>query len=269
MTSPTPTILLNNIRSPSAVDGVPQSSHFGVYQQTTVGTGDVSIRTLVPAAISAAPYRKALIAKLFFRQILALTDSPSTSFNDLMTTVALYFSLNTGAAEREAESAVAFIRSNFFLIPNLQGVGFLDSSGKPISVLDSDNRPADLTYFTFRSVVTAADIDDRAPQISLSLEFSLRLPQTFHTPSPLSPPSTPLASAAVPPPETPPRSASQLSFELDSYDDDALKNLDPAALLQLLSDARLALTPRKLDQSAPFLSFPRPRVPVSRHHPLV
>ena len=87
-----------------------------------------------------------------------------------MTTVALYFPLNTDTAKREAKSAVAFIRSNFFLIPNLQGVGFLDSSGKPIAVLDSDNRPVDLTYFTFRSVVTAADIDDRAPQISLSLD---------------------------------------------------------------------------------------------------
>ena len=120
MTFPTSTTLLDNIRSPSAVDGVPQSSHFGVYQQTAVGTGDVSIRTLVPAAISAAPYRNALIAKLLFRQILALTHLPSTSFNDLMTTVAFYFSLNTGAvlsnvafyfsintgsAEKEADSA--------------------------------------------------------------------------------------------------------------------------------------------------------------------
>ena len=120
MTFPTPTTLLNNIRSPSVVDGVPQSSHFGVYQQTAVGTGDVSIRTLVPAAISAAPYRNALIAKLFFRQIFALTHFPSTSFNDLMTTVALYvslntgavlfnvasyFSINTGSAEKEADSA--------------------------------------------------------------------------------------------------------------------------------------------------------------------
>ena len=59
-----------------------------------------------------------------------------------------------------------------FLVPNLQGVGFFDSSGKLLDVSDLDNRPADLTYFTFRSVVTAADIDDRAPHTLLSLEFS-------------------------------------------------------------------------------------------------
>ena len=43
-------------------------------------------------------------------------------------------------------------------------------------VTDPDNRPVDLTYFTFRSVVNAADIDNHAPDTSLSLEFSLRLP---------------------------------------------------------------------------------------------
>ena len=103
------------MHTPSAVDGVPESSHFGVYQQMDVDTGDVSIRTLVPAAISTVQYRKALIANLFFRQILALTDTPYTSFNDLMTTVALYVLLNTGAAERGAESTVGIIRFNFFI----------------------------------------------------------------------------------------------------------------------------------------------------------
>ena len=67
MTSITQTTLLSNIHTPSTVDGVQESSHLGVYQQTDVGAGDVSIRTLTPAAISAAPYRKALIAKIFFR----------------------------------------------------------------------------------------------------------------------------------------------------------------------------------------------------------
>ena len=250
MTSITPTTLLNNIHTPSAVDGVLESSHFGVYKQTAVGAGYVSIRTLIPAAISASSYRKALISKIFFRQILALTDNPSTSFNDLMTTVALYFPLNTGAAEREAESAVTFIRSNFLHVSNLQGVGFFDSSGQPITVPDPDNCPKDLTYFTFRSVVNTADIDNRAPDKSLSLEFSLHLPQTVHTLPPSSgflttqTVATPLALAitqsAV---STLPRLASQLSFELDSYTDDSLKNLDPAFMLELLSDARLAPTP--------------------------
>ena len=80
---------LYNIHVISTVNDGLASSYFGVYQQTTVGSGDGSIRTLIPAAISAAPYRKALIAKLFFRQILVLADTPSASFSDLMTAVAL------------------------------------------------------------------------------------------------------------------------------------------------------------------------------------
>ena len=44
---------------------------------------------------------------------------------------------------------------------------------------ESAHRPADLTYFTLRSVVSAASIDSRAPDKVLSLEFSLRLPETL------------------------------------------------------------------------------------------
>ena len=44
-----------------------ESNGFGVYQLTPVGASDATIRTFVPVSISALPYRKALIAKLFFR----------------------------------------------------------------------------------------------------------------------------------------------------------------------------------------------------------
>ena len=55
----------NNYLSPIASTGGPRTSHFGIYQQTSIGTDDVTIRPLVPAAISAEPYCKAPIAKLF------------------------------------------------------------------------------------------------------------------------------------------------------------------------------------------------------------
>ena len=45
---------------------------FGVYQLTTVGASTATIRTLVPVSISAPPYRKALIAKLFLNKSLAM-----------------------------------------------------------------------------------------------------------------------------------------------------------------------------------------------------
>ena len=74
----------HNYSSLTDFTGGPSTSHFGVYQQTSVGTGDVTIRTLIPVAISAEPYRKALIAKLFFRQILPLADATYVSFSDLI-----------------------------------------------------------------------------------------------------------------------------------------------------------------------------------------
>ena len=67
----------------------------------------------------------------------------------------------------------------FFRVTNLQGVGLADTSGKPIKVPDHTQRPAEIAYFTFRSVVSAIVVDKRAPDKLLSLEFSLRLPQSF------------------------------------------------------------------------------------------
>ena len=78
---------------------------FGVYQQTPVGLSELSIRTLVPDNISADPYCKALISKLFFHQIPSLTDFPSVFFNDLLAIVAAYFDVYTESAEREGEAA--------------------------------------------------------------------------------------------------------------------------------------------------------------------
>ena len=88
-------------------------ANFGVYMQTPVGLSELSIRTLVPVPISAEPYRKALIVKLFFHQILSLTDSPSFSVNDLMATVAVNFDINTGSTEREMEAATQSISRSF------------------------------------------------------------------------------------------------------------------------------------------------------------
>ena len=45
--------------------------------------------------------------------------------------------------------------------------------------MDTDQQPVDLAYFIFRSVVSNVATDDRIPDKYLSLEFSLRLPQTL------------------------------------------------------------------------------------------
>ena len=74
MNSNDPTTLTNNALSLSNGINGPTSFHIDVYQQTKIGSSEVSIRTLVPASISAEPYRKALITKFFcFRKILTLS----------------------------------------------------------------------------------------------------------------------------------------------------------------------------------------------------
>ena len=100
--------------APSAVlSGGSAASTFDIYQQTVVGLSDLLIRTLVPDPISAEPYRKALIANFFFQTILSLADSPSIELNDLISTVASYFSFSTGSAERDADTAAQSISRPF------------------------------------------------------------------------------------------------------------------------------------------------------------
>ena len=142
-----------NVSPSSATSRATISSNFGVYQQTSIGSSDISIHTLVPDAISAEPYCQALIAKLFFYQIMTLSDTSSVSFSDLMSTVSSYFGLNTGSAKREAEFTIISIHNAFFLVSNPQGVGFWDVSVKSLTIPDLARHPADLTYFTFLSVV--------------------------------------------------------------------------------------------------------------------
>ena len=71
--------------------------------------------------------------------------------------------MNTTMAEREAEAATITIRDFIFCVDNMSGVGFLDSTGKFITITDPDNRPRDVSYFTFRSSLNPHTVDPRAP----------------------------------------------------------------------------------------------------------
>ena len=154
----------------SAVNSV---SFFGKYQDAAV-VCELTIRTIVPSNISSEPYRKVMVAILFFLRIISLSSSPSITINDLTATMAAYFSIPTGSAEREAKRIIDSIHHAFFDVVNLQGIGFLDSSGRSIMV--SDNRATDITFVSFRSTLLANAIDPQFHSITLSLYFSLRLP---------------------------------------------------------------------------------------------
>ena len=108
-----------NASPSSATSRTTVSSNFGVYQQISIGSSDISTHTLVPDAISAESDRKALIVKLFFRKIINLSDTPSVFFSDLMSIVASYFGFNTGSAERETETTIIDIRNAFGIVSNM------------------------------------------------------------------------------------------------------------------------------------------------------
>ena len=147
----------------------------------------------------------------------------------------------TGSAEREAERIVESVCHVFFIVGNLQGIGFLDSSGKPIGV--SDTRAADIKFFYFRSTVLARTIDQRFLTTVLLLYFSLRLPQSIT--STASPPAPTLTSGIRTPPGTPkttmvqtPASRSISAFALDNATDDELNSMDATQLRQFILTAR-------------------------------
>ena len=98
-----------------------------MYQQTLIGSNEILIHTLVPDNISTKSYRKVLIAKLFFRQIISLSDISSVSVSDIMSTVASYFGLNTECIEREVEPLLSLI-AMFFMFPICRLSNFLTFS---------------------------------------------------------------------------------------------------------------------------------------------
>ena len=108
------TTTTNNLSAYTATSSSINSvSLFGTYQDTAVGC-ELTIRTIVPPNISAEPYRKAMVAILFFRRIISLTSSPSITISELTATVTAYFAMSNCSAEREAERIVESIQHAFF-----------------------------------------------------------------------------------------------------------------------------------------------------------
>ena len=116
------------------------------------------------------PLTHSLIARplslSFFRQILGYADSLFISISDLFSTVTSYFDMSTAIS----------IRDSIFCVDNMAGVGFLDSTGKSVTINYSDNHPRDVPSFTFLSYLKPNAVDDRAPHAVHQFEFSLRLP---------------------------------------------------------------------------------------------
>ena len=88
-----------------------------------------------------------------------------------MTIYTSYFDINTEFAKREAESATVLIKKAVFQVPHMQGICLNFYFEYTIKVTNPDNSSADLTYFTFRSIVFVDAVDNCTPTYSLSLKF--------------------------------------------------------------------------------------------------
>ena len=97
---------------------------FGSFQLLKIGSSDGTIR--VPSAIPMLekPYRKSMVADLFFRKVKALAVDSAFSSADLVTTIATYFDFNSISAEIEAATAAERIRAAVFQVEYLTGLGF-------------------------------------------------------------------------------------------------------------------------------------------------
>ena len=58
----------------------------------------------------------------------------------------------------------------------MSGTGFLDSTGKSVTINDPENRLHDVSYFIFCSSLNPHTVDPWAPNAVRQFEFSLRLP---------------------------------------------------------------------------------------------
>ena len=104
-------------------------------------------------------YRKTMIAILYFYRILTLFHSSSVFFSHLTAIVASCFDINTGVCG-------TWIRTNSWVHPprlnnvtNLQGIRFLNSSDRPVSISGLDISQVYITLWNFRSSTTASDLD--------------------------------------------------------------------------------------------------------------
>ena len=83
--------------------------------------------------------------------------------------------MSTAMAEREVDAASTSIRDSISSVANMSGLGFLDSTGKSLTISDPDNRSCDVSYFTFRSSLNRNNVDHCALNAVNQFEFSSRL----------------------------------------------------------------------------------------------
>ena len=103
--------------------------------------------------------------------------------------------------------------------------------------MDLVSRKADITFFTFRSAVTASDIDQRFLSITPLLELSLRLLPSFNSNDPVPAQDFP-SDILILPVASPSTSDASLNFVLENVTDDVFTEMNATQLRRIIIDAR-------------------------------
>ena len=130
-------------------------------------------------ATSSAPVWK---KKNTFDQLVAVlrAQSSSHSIADLISALTGELPINAGNAYAEALSVRELVIRQRLSVNHLEGVEFIDGDGDAIVVKEADvsKRPADMRYFRFNCTMNGSFADSSVHQDNLTVQFSLRLPQT-------------------------------------------------------------------------------------------
>ena len=133
----------------------------------------------------------------------------------------------------------------------MSGTGFLDSTGKSVTINDPENRLHDVSYFIFCSSLNPHTVDPWAPNAVRQFEFSLRLPHN----SPSS-----FANILLPSPFVVPNQLSVPTFDitLSGISDTLLNQISATEVRDIISTRRDSLSTSTSSTISRSLKFATP-----------
>jgi len=156
-------------------------------------------------------------------------------------------------AEREVDAASTSIRDSISSVANMSGLGFLDSTGKSLTISDPDNRSCDVSYFTFRSSLNRNNVDHCALNTVNQFEFSSRLFDNLPSSS---------VNISLPSPSIVPNQSSVHIFNatLSGLTDDQLNKMLENEMRDTLSAQRASLFTSVPSNTSRSLNFFYPKI---------
>ena len=134
------------------------------------------------ATVNAESWRKAASYQTLNNSVYSLLQAHTVA--DVVTLVSNELPMDTNAAFQEAQTASLSILGHCLHVENLEPMAFLSSTGKSVTVddvVDLSERPEDITFLRFRSLLDASKLDARVTKMPpLNFHFCLRLPQYIY-----------------------------------------------------------------------------------------